>query len=219
VQVTANGSTWVTAVTSGPSGIETQGDWLHYEFALADFVAPSATVQVRFQAEDIGSSSTVEAAVDDFRIHGFGCGAVAYCASGTSASGCQAVLSASGTPSATASNGFLLSATSVEGAKDGLFYFSSNGRQANAWGNGTSLQCVVPPLKRATLLTGNGTAGACNGVLAQDLNALWCPACPKSHKNPGAGAQVQAQLWYRDPASTSNQTTSLSHGVEFTLAP
>ena len=38
---------------------------------------------------------------------------------------------------------------------------------------------------------------------------------PKPNKNPGAGALVQAQIWYRDPASTSNQTTSLSNAVEF----
>ena len=37
--------------------------------------------------------------------------------------------------------------------------------------------------------------------------------------NPGAGAVVQAQLWYRDPASSSNQTSSLSNGVEFVLLP
>jgi hypothetical protein len=38
-------------------------------------------------------------------------------------------------------------------------------------------------------------------------------------KNLGAGAVVQAQLWYNDPASTSNQTTSLSDAVEFGVAP
>jgi hypothetical protein len=30
---------------------------------------------------------------------------------------------------------------------------------------------------------------------------------------------VQAQLWYRDPQSTSNQTTSLSNAVEFEVCP
>jgi hypothetical protein len=68
-------------------------------------------------------------------------------------------------------------------------------------------------------LTGSGTLGACDGTLAQDLNAFWCPSCPKPHKNPGAAAVVQAQLWYRDPASTSNQTTSLSDAIEFVVTP
>ena len=144
---------------------------------------------------------------------------VSYCTAGTSANGCQALLSGSGVPSATATSGFVLTASGVEGQKDGLFFFGTNGRQANSWGNGTSFQCVVPPVSRAGLLTGSGTTGLCDGSFAQDLNALWCPTCPKAAKNPGAGALVQAQLWYRDPTNTSNQTTSLSDGLEFTVQP
>ena len=126
---------------------------------------------------------------------------------------------ASGTPSAAAVSGFTLSAANVEGAKDGLFFYGANGRQANSWGNGTSFQCVVPPVSRAGLLTGSGTNGACDGSFAQDLNARWCPGCPKPGQNPGAGAVVQAQLWYRDPQNTSNQTTSLSDALEFCVGP
>jgi hypothetical protein len=145
------------------------------------------------------------------------CGVVSsYCTAGTSASGCQTTLSASGSPSATAPAGFLVTATSVEGQKDGLFFFATNGRQANPWGNGTSYQCVVPPVRRAGLLTGNGANGACNGLFTQDLNALWA-ANPA--KNPGAGAVVQTQAWYRDPPNTSNQTTSLSDAIEFSVCP
>jgi len=139
-----------------------------------------------------------------------------YCTAGTSASGCQATLSASGTPSATAPTGFLLDAAFVEGAKDGLYFFGTAGRQANPWGNGTSFQCVVPPVRRAGLLTGRGTAGLCDGTFSQDLNARWTA---KPSQNPGPGAVVQAQLWYRDPQNTSNQTTSLSDALEFTVGP
>jgi hypothetical protein len=142
-----------------------------------------------------------------------------YCRAGTSASGCTAAIFASGLPSASAPSGFYLTATDVEGAKDGLFFFGTNGQQANPWGNGTSYQCVVPPVMRCGLLTGSGSAGACDGSFAQDLNALWCPSCPKPAKNPGAGAIVQAQLWYFDPASTSNQTTSFSDAIEFWTGP
>ena len=147
------------------------------------------------------------------------CVAESYCTAGTSANGCQAELDTTGFASASASSGFTLSASAVEGQKDGLFFFGTNGRQANAWGSGTSFQCVAPPVQRAGLLTGTGTSGACDGSFAQDLNALWCPTCPKPSKNPGAGATVQAQLWYRDPLNTSNQTTSLSDAVEFCVEP
>ena len=142
-----------------------------------------------------------------------------YCTSGISAGGCSATMAATGNPSASTSSGFNLIASGVEGQKDGLFFFGTNGRQANSWGSGTSFQCVVPPVMRAGLLTGSGTQGACDGGFTQDLNALWCASCSSPLKNPGPGALVQAQLWYRDPLSSSNQTTSLSDAGEFPVVP
>jgi hypothetical protein len=141
---------------------------------------------------------------------------IKYCSAGVSASGCRASMSTSGTPSASAGSGFDLIASSVEGNKQGLFFYGTNGRQANPWGNGTSLQCVAPPVRRTGLLSAAGTAGLCDGSYSEDLNARWTA---KPQHNPGAGALVQAQLWYRDPASSSNQTTSLSDAVEFTVLP
>jgi len=55
--------------------------------------------------------------------------------------------------------------------------------------------------------------------VSQDINALWCPSCPKPLKNPGAGAVVQLQYWYRDPQSTSSQPTAFSDAIEFTVNP
>jgi hypothetical protein len=84
-------------------------------------------------------------------------------------------------------------------------------------GTTTSFQCVVPPVMRGGLLTGTGTPGLCDGTFSQDLNARWCPSCSAPPQNPGVAAVVQAQLWYRDPGNTSNQTTSLSDAIEFTI--
>jgi hypothetical protein len=138
--------------------------------------------------------------------------AVNYCTPGVSASGCGATLSSTGFPSATQPSGFSVSASAVSGGRDGLFFFGANGRQAHPWGNGTSFQCVAPPVKRGGLLNGVGVIGTCTGYFSQDLNARWQA---KPNQNPGAGATVQAQLWYRDPWSSSNQTTSLSDAIEF----
>ncbi len=103
------------------------------------------------------------------------------------------------------------------GAKNGLFYFGTGGRQAGWWGTSSSYQCVVPPVMRAGLLAGSGTPGACDGAFAQDLNVLWTS---NSAKNPGAGATVRAQLWYRDPLNPVNsKKTSLSNGLEFDVRP
>ena len=66
---------------------------------------------------------------------------------------------------------------------------------------------------------GLGTVGACDGSVAQDLNALWCPTCPKPALQPAPGSVLQAQLWYRDPQNTSNRSTSLSDAIEFCVTP
>jgi hypothetical protein len=140
---------------------------------------------------------------------------VTYCTAGQSGSGCSARLLSAGFPSASAPNGFTLEALYVESGSDGVFFFGTSGRQATPWGNGTSFQCVAPPVKRTGVVAGNGS-GPCEGLLVLDLNAYWT-AHP--HKNPGGGSLVQAQLWYRDPLSTSNQAASLSDAIEFSVAP
>ena len=182
---------------------------------------PGALVgTIAYRVRSIDPAGNVGLSAQSSFIASAGCGAaVNYCTAGVSTNGCQATLSTSGAPSASANSGFSLLAAGVEGSKDGLYFFGANGRQANSWGNGTSFQCVVPPVTRAGLLSGTGTNGLCDGAFSQDLNALWCPTCPKSGKNPGAGAVVQAQLWYRDPLNTSNQTTSLSDAIEFSICP
>ena len=139
-----------------------------------------------------------------------------YCTAGTSASGCQALINFQGTPSATAAVGFKVAVLGLEGAKDGLFFFGANGRQANAWGTSSSYQCVVPPVSRSGLQIGNGTNGACNGFALDDLNTRWTL---KPGQNPGAGALIQVQYWYRDPLNTSNRTTSLSNALEAQVCP
>jgi hypothetical protein len=149
-----------------------------------------------------------------------GCGLVTkYCTAGTSAQGCKAKLRTSGVPSASAPSGFELRVERGDVGKQGIFFYGTNGAQAKPWGNGTSFQCVLPPVSRTPLVTMTGSSGGCVGTAELDLNALWCPTCPKPHKNPGAGASVDAQFWYRDPANTSNQVTSLSDAGSFQLCP
>jgi hypothetical protein len=195
-------------------GFHRKGTWNYAEPNEANLLGNLSYVNVHtsaFGAGELRGQMLVMATCEP--------GITNYCTAGTSENGCTALLSATGFPSATMTNGFTVTASTVEGQKDGLFFFGTNGPQANPWGNGTSLQCVVPPVKRGGLLTGTGTVGACDGVLSQDLNARWCPSCPKPTQNPGAGTLTHIQLWYRDPGNTSNQTTSLSNGLEFTVCP
>jgi len=74
----------------------------------------------------------------------------------------------------------------------------------------------VPPVKRGAPITGRGAGRTCGGVFVHDLNARRTSG---PNRNPGAGALVQAQLWYRDPLNTSNQSTSLSDALEFSVCP
>jgi hypothetical protein len=190
-------------------------------FANPDFSATGLPFEVGFVTQVssfFGPAVTTDVGYDNFRFDLWSA-PVTYCTAGTSFFNCQAQLSATGVASATAALGFSLNASMVEGARDGLYFFGTGGRQANPWGNGSSYQCVVPPVKRGGLMAGSGPPGSCFGSFSRDLNSLWCPTCPKPGHNPGAGAVVQAQLWYRDPQNTSNQTTSFSDAIEFSVAP
>jgi hypothetical protein len=66
-------------------------------------------------------------------------------------------------------------------------------------------------------MTGSGGAGTCNGSFTLDLNAFWWTA--NAPKVPAAGQEVSLQLWYRDPQNTSNQTTSFSDALQWTVCP
>ncbi|MCA9303763.1 MAG: matrixin family metalloprotease [Phycisphaerales bacterium] len=68
-----NGASWVTLEIVGPVSVESQGGWFEHSARVADFVTPTNQVQVRFIAEDIGSGSVVEAAVDAFDVTGTSC--------------------------------------------------------------------------------------------------------------------------------------------------
>ncbi|MBY0308117.1 MAG: M36 family metallopeptidase [Phycisphaerales bacterium] len=65
-----NGSSWTLAETVGPaSSPDTQPGWRFASWTFSSLgLTPSAQTRVRFIAEDAGSGSLVEAAVDDFSI-------------------------------------------------------------------------------------------------------------------------------------------------------
>ena len=187
-----------------------------YRFLMTDTTDAGSGIEVVYELlfTDWPGNQRV---TNNLRISLLDCSAASYCTAGTSASGCQALLAASGTPSVSASSGFTVTTSGIEGQKDGLYFYGFNGQQANSWGNGTSFQCVVPPVIRTPLLAGTGTISACDGSFAMDFNAYWSTANPA--KVPAVGQDVAVQLWYRDPASTSNQTTSLSDALSFQACP
>jgi hypothetical protein len=147
-----------------------------------------------------------------------GSSSVAYCTAGTSTNGCTPAISSTGTPSASATSGFTLSVSNVEGQKQGLLFYGITGRASTPWGiGGTSFLCVKSPTQRMGTQQTNGTLNQCDGSLSIDwLNFV--ATHPTALGVPfSAGTVVQAQGWYRDPPAV--KTTNLSNGLEFTLVP
>jgi hypothetical protein len=148
-----------------------------------------------------------------------------YCTAGTAtpASGvnCVALISAQGSSSATASSGFFLQATGVPNQKSGLFYYGDASKIPNPvkLGQGSSYNCVEPPVRRSALLQSGGSpvGNSCDGNMRTDLNARWTT---NPNQNPGAGAVQYAQLWYRDPQNTAPfVTTARSDAISWTVCP
>ncbi len=143
---------------------------------------------------------------------------VNYCTAGVSSQGCQPQLSHSGTPSATASSGFVISALPIDAQRSATFFYGVMGRQALPWAAGSSSYfCVRAPIQRTPTLTTGGTIGSCNGLASFDWNAF-------AAANPGAvgqpysfGMMINTQCWFRDPPAP--RATNLSNGLEFFVQP
>jgi hypothetical protein len=158
----------------------------------------------------------------EIKLGGGGCsGNVAsYCTAGTTSSGCNATISGSGTPSATATSGFDIDIDNVEGQKQGIIFYGINntGFNPTPWGvGGTSYLCVKAPLQRTGVQNSGGTTGACDGSLSLDWNAYRANNATALGNPFSAGQSVYAQGWFRDPPSP--KTTSLSDGLSFVTCP
>lgn len=68
-----NGTTWTQVEVVGPSTPESSGGWFTSSFRVADFVAQSSQVRLRFIADDLGAGSVIEAAVDAVQVVGVTC--------------------------------------------------------------------------------------------------------------------------------------------------
>ncbi len=189
IAVSGNGgASWTTVETVGPDGPGTSGGWTQHAFLLSDFVAPSAQVQLRFVASDLGSGSIVEAAVDDLEIIdlGCGCGASNYCISEPNSSGAAGVISASGS-FVVGDNDLHLSATGVASNQPGIFYYGPNQTQI-PFGNG--FRCIGGSVVRLPVVWSDGAG---NSSYDPDLTNL----PPGGQIDPGSTWNFQ--YWFRDP--------------------
>jgi hypothetical protein len=144
--------------------------------------------------------------------HDGSCGATSsYCTAKTNSAGCVPAITASGTPSATAGNGFTIKTSNVLDNKFGLYFYSKSGPNNAPFQGG--ILCAASPQVR-TLVQNSGGTPPCGGAFQIDFNAYVA-----SGADPAlvAGAQVWVQTWSRDPGFAPPDNTSLSDAVSFTL--
>ena len=134
-----------------------------------------------------------------------------YCTSKVNSAGCTPSIGATGTPSATAGSGFVVTTTNELDNKFGLYFYSKTGANNAPFQGGTL--CGIAPLVRTPVQNSGGTP-PCGGAYTMDFNAYVAGGADPALV---AGQQVWLQTWSRDPASPS--TTNLSDAITFTLCP
>lgn len=73
IEISNGDGNWVELETVGPGGSQSNGGWFQASFTIADFVTPTSTIFLRFDASDLGNASVVEAAVDAISVDAFLC--------------------------------------------------------------------------------------------------------------------------------------------------
>jgi hypothetical protein len=136
-----------------------------------------------------------------------------YCTGKLNSLGCTPSMSFNGLPSETSGAAFVITGSNFVNQKNGLLFYSHRPNSVLFQG-GT--KCVHDPTVRTpTMSSAGSTSGSdCTGTYALDFNA-WIANGPDS--SLGAGVEVYAQYWSRDPASPSH--TSLSNAIRFVINP
>jgi hypothetical protein len=143
-----------------------------------------------------------------------GCSApTVYCTAKTNSLGCVPSIGSAGTPSASNSSPFLVTATNSLNNKNGLLFY---GFAAGATPFQGGWLCIAPPTQRTPLQGSGGSSigDDCSGAYSFDMNARIQSGVDA---NLVQGATVYCQYWSRDPASPT--TTGLTNGLSFSICP
>jgi hypothetical protein len=138
-----------------------------------------------------------------------------YCVAKPNSLGCTSSIAFAGSPSASASSGFLIFAANVLSQKPGLLAYGLAGPWMLPFQGGWL--CVKPPLQRTPVqLSGGSLPSDCSGTYAFDFNA-WIA----TGTDPAlvAGQDVWSQYWSRDPGFAPPSSTGLTDALFFTISP
>jgi hypothetical protein len=136
-----------------------------------------------------------------------------YCAGKTDSAGCVPTLSASGTPSFSGADNFVVSAGNLLNGKYGLLVWSTQSA-ALPFAGGTL--CVQPPYTRGVMQESGGSAtGAdCSGSFSLQLShAMFLQS------GLLAGETLHVQYLYRDPGFPIGENIGLSPALRFSICP
>ncbi len=215
VEITDDGTNWVSVETLGPGHLEASGGWYQHTFMAADLVSTTNAVQLRFRVGDLGSGSIVEAAIDDFRIKETDCSGgsmTIYCTPAVANSTfLPAVISGQGSTTVS-DNDLTLTADQLPTNQFAYFLAATgSGLIASPPGSMGNL-CLGGALARLNATSQIRFTGA-SGSIALQLDLTNMPTNPAQPVL--AGQTWYFQAWYRDTILSS--TSNFSDGLQITF--
>lgn len=234
VEISSNGSAgpWTEVARHATDG---GLEWRAHEIAQSELtaagVALTTNMMLRYSANDSNPQSIVEAGLDAFELTTVaGCTAcsappVAYCTTKPGLACGVPQIASTGSPSASAASGFVVSAQPARSTRAGVLLYTNNGRANLPFPSGGHILCIsASPLRRGGPVDSGGTPGPnCDGAFSLDMNAYasgnYNPPFP-TH-NPAAfllvpGTQVNCQWWGRDSVATGS---FMSNALEYCVGP
>jgi hypothetical protein len=147
---------------------------------------------------------------------------VVYCTAKQNSLGCTPSIGSSGSGSASALSGHVISSVNNRNNRSGLLLYGVSGRASIAFQGGTL--CVMAQQRNTPTLNSAGRPAPvndCSGAYALDMNSY---AQGQLGGHPLAALRVQGttvncQFWGRDPGFPAPNNSSLSDGLEFVVGP
>jgi hypothetical protein len=230
VEISSNGTSgpWTQiALHASDGGTAWRGHTLTESDLTNAGVVLTSDMRVRFTANDADPQSIVESGVDAFRVVSTSCCGVSgtFCTAKQTTLCGPAAIGAAGLPSASATSGFVVSATPAVGNRLGFLLYNTSSMPGLPFAQTGTLCVQSSGLRRAGVVGSGGTNGMCDGSFAIDMNAFahgtWVPPPGQTSTNPAGvlllpGTQVFSQMWGRDTPGTGEL---LSDGLSWSVCP